>query len=79
MMKKIAEFFSKWGFVIILNLIGVALLFALGCCIYTAIINPIVGGVGIVGVATAITAVVALMCGEIKDVKEEEKWRTWQQ
>lgn len=72
MMNKIAEFFSKWGFVIILNLVGIALLFALGCCIYTAIINPFVGGVGIVGVATVITAVVALIWGEIEDIKEEE-------
>ena len=71
-MDKIANFFSKWGFVVILYLIGVALLFALGCCIYTAIINPFVGGVGIVGVATAIAAVVALIWGEIEDIKEEE-------
>jgi hypothetical protein len=71
-MKKILNWFGKWGFVIILYLIGVALLFALGCCIYTAIINPFVGGVGIVGVATAITAVVALIWGEIEDIKEEE-------
>lgn len=57
-MKKIVEFISKWGFVIILGIIGVALLFALGCSIYTSIVNLPVGLVGIIA-NTMCLAVVA--------------------
>lgn len=66
-MKKIAEFFSKWAFAIMLCIAGVALLFALGCCIYTAITNPFVGIVGIVGVLLALVGVVGLVMREIKE------------
>ena len=65
-MKKIAEFFSKWAFAIMICVGAVALLFALGCCIYTAITNPFVGIVGIVGVVLALTGAVGIVMGEIK-------------
>lgn len=66
-MKKIAEFFSKWGFVVILNLVGIALLFALGCCIYTAIVNAFAGCIGIVGVLCVLAVLVGLIFQDIKD------------
>lgn len=69
-MKKIAEFFDKWGFVIILGIIGVALLFSLVCCIYTAVERPFVGIVGCGGVALALAVVVGWMCIETKDLRE---------
>ena len=47
-MKKIADFFSKWGFAMFLWMLGIGLLFSLGCCIYTSITNPFVGIVGVV-------------------------------
>ena len=46
-MKKIAEFLSKWAFAIVLGVLGVGLLCALGCSIYTAIEgNALVGAIG---------------------------------
>jgi hypothetical protein len=53
-MGKISEFFDKWGFVAFLSIVGVGLLFALGCCIYTSIINPFVGIVGTLSVVLAL-------------------------
>lgn len=64
-MKKIAEFFSKWGFVIILALVAITLLFALGCCVYTAITNPFVGITGGVGVLLSLVVVAGLIYEEI--------------
>ena len=66
-MNKIAEFFSKWAFAIVLCLIAVALLFALGCTIYTAIENPFVGIAGTIGVVVVLACVVGLICSEIKE------------
>lgn len=66
-MKKIAEFFSKWAFAIVLCLIAVALLFALGCCVYTAITNPFVGIVGGIGALLSLVAVVGRFCAEIRE------------
>ena len=66
-MKKIAEFFSKWAFVIILSLVGLVLLFALSCCIYTAVTNPLVGILGSIGVAVALASIVGLIVTEIKE------------
>lgn len=68
-MKKIAEFFSKWAFAIVLCLIAILLLFALGCTIYTAITNAIVGIFGTIGVCIALACVVGLICVEIKEGK----------
>lgn len=65
-MKKVAEFLSKWAFAIFLTLLGVALLFALACSIYTAIENPFVGAVGILGVIVALATVVWGIVDEIK-------------
>lgn len=68
-MKKIAEFFSKWAFAIVLLVIAILLLFALGCTIYTAITNAIVGIFGTIGVCIALACVVGLICVEIKEGK----------
>ena len=48
-MNRFAEFFDKWGLTIFLCLIGITVLFSLGCSIYTAVTNPFVGITGIVG------------------------------
>lgn len=65
-MKKIAEFLSKWAFAIFLLLLAVALLFALACSIYTAVVNPFVGAVGCLGVVVALATVVWGIVDEIK-------------
>lgn len=66
-MKKIAEFFSKWGFVIVLCIIAVALLCAGICTIHTAIERPLVGIAGTIGVAIALAYVVGWIIVEIKE------------
>jgi hypothetical protein len=48
-MNKIAEFFSKWGYVVVLSILILAGLFTLGCTIYTAVVNPFVGITGLIG------------------------------
>ena len=65
-MNKVGDFFKKWGFVVILAIIAVTLLFSLGCCIYTAVINPFVGIVGIVGVVLTLVFIAGRICEEIK-------------
>ena len=45
-MGTITAFLSKWAFAIVLCIVAVTLLFAVGCCVYTAITNPFVGIVG---------------------------------
>lgn len=55
-MGKIADFFSKWAFAIVLCLIAFALACACGCSMYVAVKLPFVGIVGAIG------AVIALMC-----------------
>ena len=66
-MNKITDFFNKWAFAIVLCLVAVALLFGLGACIYTAIINPFVGIVGAVGVVIALAINISWICIEIKE------------
>lgn len=58
-MKKIAEFLSKWAFAIFL-------LFALACCVYTAVENAVVGIAGCVGVVLALAVVIGWVVREIK-------------
>lgn len=65
-MGKIVEFFNKWAFAIVLCLVAVTLLFALGCCVYTAVVNPIVGIVGGIGVLVALAIAVGWLFVEIK-------------
>lgn len=65
-MNKIAELISKWGFVIVLGIIGIALLFALGCSIYTAITNLAVGLIGIIANALCLLVVAGWMSIEIE-------------
>jgi hypothetical protein len=55
-MGKIADFFSKWAFAIVLCLIALALACACGCSMFVAVEHPFVGIVGTIG------AVIALMC-----------------
>ena len=66
-MGKVWAFISKWAFAIVLCLVAVTLLFALGCCVYTAIVNPIVGIVGVIGAFLAVATVVGLIMQEIKE------------
>ena len=65
-MNKVADFFKQWVFAIILGVLGITLLFTLGCCIYTSITNPFVGIVGIVGAVASLVVVAGLMTSEIK-------------
>lgn len=65
-MKKIAEFFGKWGFMVILAVVAMVLLTTLGCCIYTAVKAPFVGVVGVVGALLSLAVVAGLICIEIK-------------
>ena len=66
-MNKIAEFFSKWAFAIVLCLIAVALLCAGGCTIHTAIERPLVGIIGTIGASIALACVVGWIIIEIKE------------
>ena len=66
-MNKVGDFFKRWGFVVILAIIAVTLLFSLGCCIYTAVINPFVGIVGIVGCVAALLVAIGWICSEVKN------------
>ena len=66
-MNKIADFLTKWAFAIFLILVGVALLFALACCVYTAVENALVGIAGCVGVVLALAVVVGWIVREIKE------------
>lgn len=66
-MNKIAEFFSKWAFVIVLCAVAIALLCAVGCALHTAIERPFVGIVGTIGVAIALACVVGWIIVEIKE------------
>lgn len=66
-MGKVQEFFNKWAFAIFLILMGVALLFELACCVYTAVENALVGIAGCVGVVLALAVVVGWVVREIKE------------
>lgn len=68
-MSKVAEFFKKWGFTMFLCIVAVAVLFALGCSVYTAVINPFVGITGIVGVLASLGVFAWLIYKEIKGEK----------
>lgn len=70
-MKKIAEFISKWGLTIFLGLVAIALLFTLGCTIYTSIINPFVGIVGMVGTIMSLGGIALWMYLEINAQKND--------
>ena len=56
-MTKIIDFIKKWVFAISLIIVAIFLLFAMACCIYTAVSNVFVGITGSVGVALALTVV----------------------
>ena len=65
-MGKIWDFINKWAFAGFLCLIGLALLFSLGCAIYTAVKNPTVGIVGIVGILPCLAWIIGWLFIEIK-------------
>lgn len=73
-MNKILNWLGKWGMALILGIICVALLVALGGCVYTAIINLFVGIVGIVGVGIAIVFDVWAICQEVQDALEANQY-----
>lgn len=66
-MNKIAEFFGKWAFCIVLCLLAITLVAAFGCCVYTAITNAFVGSIGCVGVLIALAVLVSWIVIEIKE------------
>jgi hypothetical protein len=63
---KVAEFFKKWSFVILLSFVGIAMLFTLACAIYTVITNAFVGSVGIVGAVAALCLISWQIYKEVK-------------
>ena len=71
-MGAIKNWFGKWGAIIVAALIIIALLFALGCSIYTAIISPFVGIVGIVGTVVTIGIDAWVIYEEITYVIDDE-------
>ena len=67
-MGKISKWFGKWGFVIILCIFAVGLLFSLGCSIYTAAKgNLAVGIVGMVFNALCLTVLSYWIAAEINE------------
>ena len=66
-MGKIKEWINTWFGVIAVGVVAVALLFALGCCIYTAIVNTIVGLIGVAGVTLALAFCVLKIWREVED------------
>lgn len=65
-MNKIADFLSKWAFAIVLCIVAVALCFAVGCGVFTAMTNLTVGLIGIVINVAILVFVVGWLCIEIK-------------
>ena len=68
-MGKIGEFLAKWAFCIVLCLLAVTLLCGFGCCVYTAITNPLVGIIGGIGVFIALGIDASWIYIEIKEGK----------
>lgn len=65
-MNKLTELFTKYGYITFLCIVAITLLFSLGSCIYTAIVNPFVGITGIVGTVAGLAAVGYNIYKEIK-------------
>lgn len=65
-MEKIKAFIEKWGYVVFLGIVGIALLFDVGCSIYTAVINPFVGIVALVGALCALGTIAYSIYKEVK-------------
>lgn len=65
-MENIKAFIERWGYVVFLGLVGVALLFDVGCSIYTSVINPSVGIISLVGALCALGVLATAMIKEIK-------------
>jgi hypothetical protein len=73
-MNKIWDFINKWAFVAFLGILCVALLFALGCGIYTSIINPTVGIIGSLGIAVCLAFLLSWMIVEVNDNNDIEEY-----
>ena len=69
-MGKISSFFSQWGFTIFLIFVELTMLFALGCSIYTTVINAFFGSIGIVGSIISIAIVGWDIYKEIKSHRQ---------
>ena len=65
-MEKIKELIEKWGYVVFLGIVGIALMFDVGCSIYTSVVNPFVGIVSLVGAIAALATLAHTMIKEIK-------------
>lgn len=65
-MERIKAFIEKWGYVVFLALVGVALMFAVGCSIYTAVTNPWVAIIALVGAIMALATIVWTIYKEVK-------------
>ena len=66
-MKKVAEFFNKWAFTIVLCIIAIALCVAIGCGVFTAMTNLALGLIGICINLAILAFVVGWICVEIKN------------
>ena len=66
-MKKIWDFFSKWGVTMLLALICATMWFALACCICALTVNVFMGVIGMIGSALSITVVSTWLYFEIED------------
>lgn len=65
--EKIKKWINTWFGVVVLGLLAVALLFALGCCIFVATANLFVGLAGAAGVVFALAICVCLIWREVED------------
>lgn len=68
-MNKVAEFLKDWALVIFLCALALMVLFTVGCTIYTAIINPFAGIVGLVGAMASLAIIGWLIYKEIERIK----------
>lgn len=66
-MSEIFNFISKWGYVMFLSILILVGLFTLGCTIYTAVVNPFIGIVGLVGAISSLAVLAHTLCKEIKN------------
>ena len=65
-MENLKNVIERWGYCAFLVIVAVALCFALGATIYTAVTNPFVGIVGLAGVLCALGVLATAIVKEIK-------------
>lgn len=66
-MENIKNFIEKWGYIAFLGVIGIALLFDVGCAIYTSVVNPFVGIVALVGAVCALGTIAYAIYKEVRN------------